>query len=259
MLLPTWMNSLPFMPVLILVLGLCLGSFMNVVIHRFPLGISLSRPRSRCPECMEPILPRDNIPVFSYLMLRGRCRHCKTPISFRYPLVEILGAISLLTAALMSDNFATAVLRSTFLLAMLAVVFIDLDHGIIPDMITIPGIVVGFAIAPALGISWIDSGLGIVIGAGWLLLVFTIYKLVRGVDGMGGGDIKLAAMLGAWLGWQGMLTSLLLGSLIGTACGLYIIFKHKGSGQSTLPYGPFLGPAAAAVLLLGSRLWAWFP
>ncbi len=257
--LPSWMNSMPLMPVLIIMLGLCLGSFLNVVIHRFPLGISLSRPRSRCPHCMEPILPRDNVPVFSYLMLRGKCRHCAEPISARYPMVELLGGVTLLTAALMSDSPATALFRSIFLLAMMAVVFIDLDHGIIPDAITIPGTILGFAVAPTLGISWFDSGLGIFIGAGWLLLVFFIYKMVRGVDGLGGGDVKLAAMLGAWLGWQGMFTSLLIGSLVGTGFGLYIILKRKGSGQSTLPYGPFLGTAAAAVLLLGSRLWTWLP
>jgi leader peptidase (prepilin peptidase)/N-methyltransferase len=208
---------------------------------------------------MAPIQARDNIPVFSYLLLRGRCRHCKDPISIRYPMIEVLGALSLLTASLLSDSPVTAIYRAAFLLAMMVIVFIDLDHGIIPDIITIPGTIIGFAIAPSLGVSWINSGLGIVIGAGWLLLIFTVYRMVRGIDGMGGGDIKLAAMLGAWLGWQGMLTSLLIGSLIGTVFGFYIIWRHKGSGQTSLPYGPFLGPAAAAILLLGSRAWTWLP
>lgn len=255
---PAWMSSMPLILPLIVVLGLCLGSFLNVVIHRFPRGISLSRPRSRCPKCMQPILPRDNVPVLGYILLRGRCRHCHEPISFRYPLVEILGAASLVAATALSDDFLTGVLRSGFLLAMLAVVYIDLDHGIIPDMITLPGTALGFAAAPLLGVGWVDSGLGILIGAGWLLLVFTLYRIVRGVEGLGGGDIKLAAMLGAWLGWQGMLASLLLGSFFGMLVGAYIILRRRGSGQTSLPYGPFLGPAAAAVLIVGPRLWSWF-
>lgn len=253
----SWMSFSALIPAIILVLGLCLGSFLNVVIHRLPQGLSIARPRSRCPGCKAPVAPIDNIPVLSYIMLRGRCRHCGERISPRYPIIELLGAGSLFAAAILSPDPLSAALRGLFLLAMLAVIFIDMDFGIIPDKITLPGTLIGLAIAPLLGVSYLNSLLGILVGAGWLLLVIAVYRILRGVVGMGGGDVKLAAMLGAWLGWQGVLATLFIGSFIGSLVGLTLIYLHRKDGQMTLPYGPFLGPAAAAVILVGPRLWGW--
>jgi leader peptidase (prepilin peptidase)/N-methyltransferase len=137
---------------------------------------------------------------------------------------------------------------------MVAVVFIDREHGIIPDRITLPGTLLGFACAPILGVSWGHSALGILLGAGWLLLVIGIYWLIRRVVGMGGGDVKLAAMLGAWLGWKGVFLALLLASFLGVLWGIGLILRKGVSARDTLPYGVFLGPVAAILLLLGSSL-----
>jgi leader peptidase (prepilin peptidase)/N-methyltransferase len=244
--------------VLIALLGLCLGSFLNVVIYRLPLGRSLARPGSACPACKAPIAPYDNIPLASWLMLRGRCRHCRARISGRYPAVESLGAVCLLLAAAGSTGPAAAAVRGAVLLAMVAVTLIDYDHRIIPDEISLGGIPLGLLACPLIGVSRLDSLIGAAAGAGGLLAIALLYSAVRKVEGMGGGDIKLAGMLGAFLGWQGVLMTLILGSLFGSVVGIALMASGKGSGKTALPFGTFLAPAGALILLVGPRIWAWY-
>ncbi|MBM3285854.1 MAG: prepilin peptidase [Candidatus Eisenbacteria bacterium] len=239
-------------------LGLCLGSFLNVVIHRLPLGLSVARPGSRCPRCQAPIAIHDNIPILSYLLLRGRCRRCSAPIGIRYPAIEALGGLSLLLAALASSDLLGLAVRSLFLLSMIAITWIDLDHRIIPDEISLPGIVLGILVCPVLGVSRLDGIVGAVVGGGALLLVAVAYRAIRGIAGMGMGDVKLAAMLGAFMGWRGVFLTILLSSLVGSILGLALLARRRATGQTALPFGTFLAPAAAAVLLLGPRIWTWY-
>ena len=254
----TWLQTYPGLTFGIAALGLCLGSFLNVVIYRWPLGISVVRPRSRCPRCEQMIHAWDNIPVLSYLFLRGRCRHCGAPISLRYPLVELLGGAALVGAALVSASPAAAAVRAVFLLAMIAVFFIDLDHRLIPDEISLGGIVAGILVSPLIGVPRLESLIGIAVGAGGFFLIALFYRRLRGITGMGGGDIKLAGTLGAFLGWKGVLLTILLGSFAGSAVGVGMIAAGKGNGKMALPFGTFLAAAGALVILFGARFWDWY-
>ncbi|MFH1144470.1 MAG: prepilin peptidase [Candidatus Eisenbacteria bacterium] len=255
---PQWMHTWPALPLGIVFLGLCLGSFLNVLIYRLPLGLSVVKPRSHCPRCRQTIHAWDNIPLLSYLLLRGRCRHCGVRIPLRYPIVELLGALCLVVAALASATPAGAAIRAAFLLSMVVVFFVDLDHRIIPDEISLGGIAVGLAAAPLLGLSRLDSVIGAAAGAGGLLLIALGYQKLRGMAGMGGGDIKLAAAFGAFMGWQGLLLTMVLGSFLGSAIGIGLLVRGRATAKSALPFGCFLAPAAAVVLLYGPRLWAWY-
>lgn len=240
------------------VLGLCLGSFLNVVIHRLPLGESIVRPRSRCPRCRTPIAAYDNIPVLSYLVLRGRCRRCRAAIGWRYPAVEVAAGGIVVAGALHSTGPLQAAAQAAFLLAMLVVTLIDLDHRIIPDEISVPGIALGILVCPVLGISRWEGIAGAAAGFSALFLVALAYRRLRGIEGMGGGDLKLAGMLGAFLGWKGLLLTLVLGSFAGAVVGMVLIALGRGGGKTALPYGTFLAPAAALVALAGTRLWGWY-
>jgi leader peptidase (prepilin peptidase) / N-methyltransferase len=251
-------KDLPGIWILLSLLGLCLGSFLNVVIYRLPLDLSLLRPGSRCPRCSTPIAPYDNIPVLSYILLGGRCRSCHAGISMRYPAVEIAGAGCVLVSALASPDALSTAVRAFFLLAMLAVTLIDLDHRIIPDEISLSGVVLGLLSSPAIGVPRLDGLIGAVVGAGALLGVALGYRAIRKVAGMGMGDVKLAAMLGAFLGWKGVFLTILLGSLLGSVLGLALLANRRATGRTALPYGTFLAPAAGVVLLAGPRIWAWY-
>ena len=255
---PGWFGGTPVQWGFLVVLGLCLGSFLNVVIHRLPLGESLVRPRSHCPACMHPIAAYDNIPVLSFLFLRGRCRNCKAAISVRYPAVELAAAACLLLGLLSSPSLVGGSARSVFLLSMLAVTLIDLDHRIIPDEISLPGIVLGILACPFLGVARLEGVVGAVAGGGALLAVALAYRAIRGVEGMGMGDVKLAGMVGAFLGWKGVLLTLILGSLLGSLLGIALMSLRRADGRSELPYGTFLAPAASLVLLIGPRVWEWY-
>ncbi|MBM3317381.1 MAG: prepilin peptidase [Candidatus Eisenbacteria bacterium] len=253
---PDWLAGVPGLPAALGVLGLILGSFLNVVIQRLPRDESLWRPRSRCPRCRRALAAGDNLPLASYLILRGRCRHCRAPIPLRYPIVEMLGALALPAAALASASPVAAAVRGAFLLALIAVAFIDLEHQIIPDEISLPGLAAGLLAAPLIGVPRGEAAIGAVAGAGGLLLVALGYRLVRRREGMGMGDVKLAAMLGAFLGWRGLVVSVLGGSLLGSACGLVLLARGRASGRTPLPFGTFLAAAAAAVALAGPAIHA---
>ncbi len=241
------------------VLGLVIGSFLNVCIHRLPLSQSIVHPRSACPACAHPIRAYDNIPVVSYLILRGRCRDCGARIHWRYPLVELLtGAFAALTAATFGVG-AEAALMFVLIAALLVVTFIDIDHRIIPDVITLPGIPVGFA--ASFGLTAIDplqSLIGILAGGGSLYLVAWGYQLITRREGMGGGDIKLLAMIGAFFGWPGVLFTIFTASLTGTLAGIAVILHQRGDMKLAVPFGPFLAVGAIAYLFYGPETLAWY-
>jgi leader peptidase (prepilin peptidase)/N-methyltransferase len=240
-------------------LGAIIGSFLNVCIVRLPKRESLIRPSSHCPHCNEPIKFYDNIPIISYVLLAGKCRHCKNRISSRYPIVE--GITALMTVALFLRYGPTVqfLLLLFFSAALLVVTFIDLDHQIIPDAISIPGIACGIAASLLIPtISWLDSLLGILVGGGLLLLVAFGYKWVTGREGMGGGDIKLLAMMGAWLGWKAIPFILLASSLIGLVVGGGSGLLLKRGLRAKIPFGPFLAIASLLYIFFGQEAINWY-
>lgn len=260
---PDWLHGVLDLPdgliaVGLVAFGLLFGSFLNVVIHRLPRGESLLGPRSRCPECGAAVRVRDNVPVLGWLLLRGQCRDCAAAIPARYPLVELLGAVCVLVAVWTSIDAVAAGLRAVLLLALVAVFFIDLDHRLILDVMTLPGIVIGLVVAPWLGTSRLDAVIGAV--AGYVLLEGLRRGWIawRGEDGLGGGDVKLAAWLGAWLGWQGVALTFLLGSFAGVLVGGLLMARGKADGKTQLPYGVFLAPAAGVAAVWGPGIWGWY-
>jgi leader peptidase (prepilin peptidase)/N-methyltransferase len=246
-------------PLYAFILGAVVGSFLNVCIYRLPAGESIAYPASRCPVCRTPIRWYQNIPILSYLLLRGRCASCRSGISVRYPLVEALtGLLFVLVLQRFGLQWATAVFW-LFAAALVVITFIDLDHQIIPDAISLPGIAFGFFCSLVLpSLSWTDSLLGILAGGGSLYLVAAGYELLTKKEGMGGGDIKLLAMLGAFLGWQAVLPIIFLSSLMGTCVGVPLMLVRKADGGLPIPFGPFLAAAAMIYLLWGPPLIRWY-
>ena len=241
------------------VIGAVIGSFLNVCIHRLPAGESVVYPPSHCPGCGVRIRSRDNIPLLSYVLLRGRCRSCGAAISVRYPAVEALSG-ALLVLLLYRFGLSPALgVYAAFVAALIVVSFIDLDHQIIPDVISLPGIVVGL-VASALGQGppLLDSLLGALIGGGMLYAVAVGYHAFTGREGMGGGDIKLLAMIGAFLGWRGVLLSLIIGSFTGAVVGISLILARRTDSRVPIPFGPFLALGALCALAFGDRLIAWY-
>ena len=239
--------------------GMCIGSFLNVCIYRLPMGKSILRPASACPVCDSPIHWYDNIPLISYMLLRGRCRKCKTPISIRYPIVELLCGLFALTSWTRLGGGLPAVIYFIFIAALLMITFIDIDHRIIPDFISLPGIPMGFLasfILPQL--EWSDSLIGILVGGGSLLAIAWGYQLISGKDGMGGGDIKLLAMIGAFLGWKGVFFTIMASSLIGTIVGIILMLRAGKGMKMAVPFGPFLSIGAIIYLFFGPQLIAWY-
>ena len=243
-----------------LLLGLVVGSFANVCIHRLPRGESIVSPPSRCPTCGTLIRARDNVPVVSWLLLRGRCRACRAPISWRYPAVEAAnGLLWLALAAVFGPRPRTCV-SMALVTALLVLGLIDLGHQILPDAITLPGTAAGLAAsllpgAPAKPLSALAAA-----AFGWLAFaaVAKAYERVRGIEGLGQGDWKMAAMLGAFLGWPGMLLTVLLASVLGTLVGLAAIALRGRDMRYALPLGTFLGAAGIAVVFFGDAILAWY-
>lgn len=234
--------------------GLVIGSFLNVVIWRLPAGRGLAHPGSACPACGAHIRWYDNVPVISWLWLRARCRSCGVVISWRYPAVELTTAI-LFGLAAHRFGLALDLLPAMLLLAALvAIAFIDLDHQIIPDVITLPGTVAGAALSVAIHpAGWLNTVLGVVIGGG----LFFVIILVSG-GGMGGGDMKLGAMMGAFLGWKLVLLAILLGVFAGGAVAITLLTTGIKGRKDPVPFGPFLALGAVLSLLWGNGLLSWY-
>lgn len=238
--------------VVVFVLGTILGSFLNVVIFRLPRGQSLIVPRSRCPHCHAPIGARDNIPILSFLVLRGRCRVCRRPISIRYPLVEVTAGILLTAAWVRASTILDFVATAVFLLILLAVFFIDLQHQIVPNALTYPGLLLGLLLAVLQG-RFADALLAAA-GAGAFFLIIAVVS--RG--GMGGGDVKLAAMMGAFLGWPAIAVALLLAFTLGAAAGLLLIALRQRSRKDPIPFGPALAVGAVLARFAAEGLVRWY-
>lgn len=231
-------------------IGLVVGSYLNVVIYRLPRGLSTVLPRSRCPRCRTPIRPWENVPVVSYLLLRGRCRRCGVAIHWRYPLVEAATAAAFVASyARFGPALLEPAVAAAFTAAMIALAMIDLEHFLLPDAITWPGIAAGVLILPRLGwTSDADAWLGAALGAGVLLAVAWGWYAWKGVHGMGLGDVKMLAMIGAFLGWRGTVSTLFLASFGGTLFGLSAMALGRLGLKSRLPFGVFLSLGALATL-----------
>lgn len=248
-------------PIVAFVLGAIIGSFLNVVIHRYPSGESIIYPRSRCPNCRKAIAAYDNIPILSYFILSGKCRHCGAAISLRYPMIELSNALFYLAVYLHTGISIGFVLVSAVVSMTIVLIFIDLDISILPDVVDIPGIAVGMligyfrlgALHPSLVLSdgFLDSLLGAALGGGTLLAIGAAYKLIRKTEGMGLGDVKMLAMLGAVVGWRPLLPLLFVASLAGSILGLTLASRSEKGLRLALPFGVFLGLASLAVIFTG--------
>ena len=237
-----------------ILVGLAIGSFVNVVVARLPERRSLLRPGSTCPGCGVAISWHDNIPILSFALLRGRCRACGMTISWRYPIVEAATAALWGLAWLQwgpTLDFAVAVL---FLTALVAITAIDLEHQIIPDLITLPGIVAGFGANLTTGrVDWLDSILGIAVGGGLFLAI-----ILASGGGMGGGDMKLGAMFGAFLGWKVALVAFFVAVVLGGGLAMVLLASGRLRRKDPIPFGPFLAAGGAVGLFWGDRLIRWY-
>jgi leader peptidase (prepilin peptidase) / N-methyltransferase len=241
-------------PLVVFVFGLIIGSFCNVVIYRLPTGESIIRPGSHCRLCSAPLRPWDNIPLVSYFLLKGQCRVCKEHISLRYPCVELASGM---LYVLLWYKFELSILFVVYALLtsmLLVVALIDLDHKIIPNSITLPGMLIGLGLSPwALPITPLASLIGLVAGGLFFYLVALVSK-----GGMGGGDIKLIAMIGAFLGWQGTFFTILVGALLGSVVGVGLMLLGKKGRKDKVPFGPFLSFGAILFTLVGHDLIRWY-
>ncbi|SLM46910.1 Type 4 prepilin-like proteins leader peptide-processing enzyme [Nitrospira japonica] len=248
-----------YLYVVVAVLGCLVGSFLNVCIFRLPRGESIVWPGSHCPACGTPIRSYDNIPVLSYLYLGGRCRACHGEIPPRYPLVEAANAIGYVGILWFFGPGWPAVLYGILFSALLVVVGTDLSHQIIPDAITLPGVVVGLLGAvTVLPVGWVNALLGIIIGGGILWVLAWISPYLFGKEGMGGGDIKLLAMIGAFLGWKPALLTIMIGSLTGSLIGLSLISFHLIKRDEYIPFGPFLAFGALVAMFFAQPILDWY-
>ena len=239
-------------------LGLCVGSFLNVCIYRVPLGKSLLRPPSHCPSCSRQLRWFENVPVVGWLALGGRCRTCGARISVEYPFVEALTAAIFVWAWWQFGWGWLFVSRVLFGCSMVVLFFIDLHHQILPNVITVPGIVAGFLFSFVNPPGWVSSLIGLVIGGLIPLVVAEAYLRIRGDEGLGMGDVKMLAMIGAFLGWQLTLLTLVLSSFLGSFVGLGLIAIRRGGMKSALPFGTFLAIGALVAASVGDRIVAWY-
>jgi len=263
-----------------LLFGLVVGSFLNVCIVRLPEERSVITPPSHCPRCRERIRWYDNIPLLSFLVLRGACRSCGMPISWRYPLVEALNGLLWLWCAAVFGVSGEALLSMALCSSLLVITFIDLDHQIIPDVITLPGIVIGLAAAPLFMTAlaeplphlfgrllpsagpylsgFLNALIGLLAGGGPLFAIGWLWQKLRGIEAMGGGDVKLMGMVGSFLGWQGAVMTVLLGAFAGSVVGITLIALRRQQADQQIPFGPFLALGSLVTLFYGVDLRDWY-
>ncbi len=248
------------MPLLLvaLLMGLSIGSFLNVVIYRLPLGQSLVSPGSRCPKCGYQLRWYDNVPVVSWALLAGKCRRCRAPISAQYPIVEIVTGLLFVLVAWLTPVGPVLISRLILVAILVALFGIDLEHQILPNVITLPGIAVGLMFSVIAPPGWPDALIGAALGAGVLYGIAAAYYAVRREEGLGMGDVKMLAMIGAFLGWKAVLVTLVLSSFSGAALGLALIAAQRGGMKLALPFGTFLAVGAIAAMLVGDPLIAWY-
>ncbi len=245
---------------MIFMLGACLGSFYNVCIYRIPKKISIVTPGSSCPFCHKKIPFYFNIPVFSYFMLLGKCKYCKHPFSPRYPIIEGLTGFILLFLFIKFGYSSITLFWFSFISILIIISFIDIDYQIIPDIFSLPGIII-FATSPLFipQISFQDSILGILLGGGSLYAIALIYYFIKKINGMGGGDIKLLAMIGGAIGWQGVIFTIFIGSLTGTIAGIIIMISSRIiDTKLRIPFGPYLSLGAIIYIFFGHELIRWY-
>ena len=239
--------------------GAVVGSFLNVLIYRLPLGRSVVWPSSACPHCGRELSWYENVPIVSWLALRARCRTCRASISTRYPLVEALTAVMFVVAWWQYGPAVLFVSRVAFGCMLIVLFAIDLEHHLLPNAITLPGIVVGFVLSAVSGEpGWLSSLIGIVAGGGSLYAIAEIYYRVRHEEGLGMGDVKMLAMIGAFLGWKLALVTLMMASIAGSVVGLLLIVSRRGGMKYALPFGTFLALGAAAAATVGSSALSWY-
>ena len=238
--------------------GLCIGSFLNVVIYRLPLGQSLASPPSRCRNCGYSLRWFDNIPVLSWLFLRGRCRQCGVGVSWQYPIVELITGALFVMVVWLTPMGPLVFARLILVCLLIALFGIDLEHQILPNVITLPGIIVGlvFSLFTPPGIK--DALIGAVLGGGVLYAIAAGYYLWRREEGMGMGDVKMLAMLGAFLGWRAVLVTLVIASFSGALVGMGMMAVQRGGMKYALPFGTFLALGALVAMLAGDPLVAWY-
>ncbi len=239
--------------------GALIGSFLNVCIYRLPRHESIVWPGSHCPRCAQPIAWYDNIPILSYLILVGRCRQCTVRIPFGYPLIEILNASGYVALLWVFGPSWVTVAYCVLYSALLVVAGTDLSHKIIPNAVTFPGIAVGLiCAATVLPLGFLDSLLGILVGGGILWFLAWVSPYLFGKEGMGGGDIKLLAMIGAFLGWKPALMTIMIGSFLGSLVGVTLIAGQLIKREDYIPFGPFLVCGALVTLFFGESILDWY-
>ncbi len=273
---------MPIFLVSYVIFGLIIGSFLNVCIYRLPRHLSIVFPGSHCPSCNKPIRAYDNVPVLAYLWLGGRCRFCRERISLQYPAVELLTGLAFFACARAWGYAPATFFNSLFLSLLIVLVFVDYQHQILPNLITLPGTVVGIALCfaqdsdiyldgladtvaaslhpsnPAVLVPLVGSVVGALVGSGILFVVGMAYKAVRKRQGLGMGDIKMMALVGAFLGWRLALLTIFAGSLLGSLLGIFLVLFRGRNLQSKLAFGTLLGAAAAFALFFGRPLLSWY-
>jgi leader peptidase (prepilin peptidase)/N-methyltransferase len=244
--------------VLAALVGAFIGSFLNVCIYRLPRGTSVVWPPSACPRCGYKLAWFDNIPIVSYLVLRGRCRKCGTPYGVRYVVVELLTATFFLLAWWHYGPSVLLVSRLLFGCALIVLFAIDLEHQLLPNVITIPGIAIGLALSVVTEPGWRDAAIGAAAGGGVLYAIAAIYYWARREEGLGMGDVKMLAMIGAFLGWPLTLVTLIMASFAGSIVGLSLIALGRGDMKYALPFGTFLAVGAALAAAAGQPVLDWY-
>ena len=251
------MNTLLFISLAALV-GAVIGSFLNVCIYRLPIDKSIVFPPSACESCRRELSWYENLPIVSWVVLGARCRTCQTPLSFRHPLIEALTAAMFGAAAWYYGPSLLLASRLVFGCALIVLFAIDLEHHLLPNVITLPGIAVGFAFSLVTEPGWIASFIGVAVGGGSLWLIAEAYYRLRHEEGLGMGDVKMLAMIGAFIGWQLTIVTLMMASFAGAFVGLAVIILRKGNLKYALPFGTFLAAGAALAATVGPGLVHWY-
>jgi leader peptidase (prepilin peptidase)/N-methyltransferase len=251
---PLFLVGLLFVPAF----GLVVGSFLNVCIYRLPRRQSVVWPASRCATCERELSWYENVPVVAWLVLGGRCRTCRTRISAMYPIVELVTGALFAGGFLLYGPTPLALVRIFFGCALIVLFVIDLQHRILPNVITVTGIPVGFACSLLMPPGWQESLIGLVVGGGLLWVIGEVYYRARGVDGLGMGDVKMLAMIGAFLGWRLMLVTVIFASLAGALVGIGLLASGRGGMKAALPFGTFLAVGALVAAVVGDDLFTWY-